>query len=71
MKSRNPIAMKSSTQDKVEGTARHLAGKVEECTGKTVGCEKLESRGKSDQISGSAQKKIGEIKEKVFGTQKS
>jgi uncharacterized protein YjbJ (UPF0337 family) len=57
--------MKSSTQDKAEGTAKDLKGKVKEGTGKLVGNERLEAEGRGDQAEGKAQKKVGDIK-KVF-----
>ena len=58
--------MKSSTQDKIEGSAKTLAGKIKEEAGKAVGNPRLEAKGDCDQIEGNAQKKVGEIK-KVFG----
>ncbi len=57
--------MKSSTQDKAEGTAKDLKGKVNEGAGRMVGNERLEAEGRADQIEGKAQKKVGDIK-KVF-----
>ena len=58
--------MKSSTNDKVEGTARNIAGTVKEAVGKATGNDRLKAEGKADQAEGRTQKKIGEIK-KVFG----
>jgi uncharacterized protein YjbJ (UPF0337 family) len=66
MQSQNPVGTKSGTQDKIEGTAKNLAGKVKEATGKTIGNPRLEAQGVSDQIAGNAQKKVGQIKQ-VFG----
>ena len=57
--------MKSSTQDKAEGTAKDLKGKVKEGAGRLVGNERLQADGRADQIEGKAQKKVGDIK-KVF-----
>lgn len=57
--------MKSSTQDKAEGTAKDLKGKVKEGAGRVVGNERLQAEGRADQIEGKAQKKVGDIK-KVF-----
>ena len=59
--------MKSSTQDKAEGTAKNIAGRVKEVTGKAVGNPRLKAEGKAEQVEGQTQKKIGEIK-KVLGT---
>lgn len=57
--------MKSSTQDKAEGTAKDLKGKVKEGAGKLVGNERLQAEGRADQVDGKVQKKVGDIK-KVF-----
>jgi uncharacterized protein YjbJ (UPF0337 family) len=57
--------MKSSTQDKAEGTARDLKGKVKEGAGKLAGNERLQAEGRADQVDGKVQKKVGDIK-KVF-----
>lgn len=53
--------MKSSTQNLAKGTAKTLAGKVKAATGKLVGNPRLEAAGKSDQVEGQVQKKIGQI----------
>jgi uncharacterized protein YjbJ (UPF0337 family) len=57
--------MKSSNQDKVEGTGKDLKGKIKEGAGKAVGNERLQAEGKADQAEGKVQKKIGDVK-KVF-----
>ena len=59
--------MKSSTNDKVEGTAKNIAGTFKEAAGKATGNDRLKSEGKVEQVEGQTQKKIGEIK-KVLGT---
>ena len=59
--------MKSSTQDKAEGTAKNIAGRVKEVTGKAVGNPRLQADGKAEKVEGQIQKKVGEIK-KVIGT---
>ena len=58
--------MKSGTQDKIEGTAKNLAGRVKEGAGKALGNPRLEAQGDCDQVKGNAQKKVGKIK-KAFG----
>jgi uncharacterized protein YjbJ (UPF0337 family) len=58
--------MDSSTKDKVEGTAREVAGKVKEETGKAIGNPDLQDRGTGEKIEGKVEKKIGDVK-KVFG----
>lgn len=57
--------MKSSNQDKAEGTGKDIKGKIKEGTGKAVGNERLEAKGKAEQAEGKAQKKVGDVK-KVF-----
>jgi len=58
--------MKSSTNDKLEGTAKDIAGNVKSVAGKATGNDRLEAAGKAEQVEGQTQKKIGEIK-KVLG----
>ncbi len=58
--------MKSGTRDKIEGTAKALAGRIKEGAGKAIGNPRLEAQGDRDQVAGNVQKKVGEIK-KVFG----
>jgi len=58
--------MKSSEQDKTEGSAKDLKGKIKETAGDAVGNESLEAEGKADQVEGKVQKKAGDVK-KVFG----
>ena len=59
-------SMDSSTTDKGKGTAREIAGKVKEETGKAVGNPDLQDRGTTEKIAGKAERKIGDVK-KVFG----
>jgi uncharacterized protein YjbJ (UPF0337 family) len=59
--------MKSSTQDKAEGTAKHISGSVKEAAGKMVGNPRLQADGKAEKVEGRIQKKVGEIK-KVLGS---
>ena len=59
--------MKSSTNDKVEGAAKNIAGTVKEVAGNATGNDRLKAEGKAEQVEGQTQKKIGEIK-KVLGT---
>lgn len=58
--------MKSSNQDKVEGTGKDIKGKIKEGVGKAVGNERLQAEGQVDQAEGAVQKKAGDVK-KVFG----
>jgi len=57
--------MKSSTQDKAEGTMKDLKGKVKEGVGKATDDPNLRDEGTLDQAEGKIQKKAGDVK-KVF-----
>jgi uncharacterized protein YjbJ (UPF0337 family) len=57
--------MKDSTHDKVEGTAKDLKGKAKETAGNITKDPNLRDSGRSDQVEGKVQKKIGDV-EKVF-----
>lgn len=57
--------MKPSTQDKAEGHAKNVKGKVKEAAGQMTGNRNLESEGRADQAEGKVQKKVGDVK-KVF-----
>lgn len=58
--------MKSSTQDRVEGSTRNIKGKAKEAAGDLADNPRLAREGRADQVEGQVQKKTGEIK-KVFG----
>ena len=57
--------MKSSNQDKAEGTMKDLKGKVKEGVGDATDNPALRDEGQVDQAEGKIQKKAGDIK-KVF-----
>jgi uncharacterized protein YjbJ (UPF0337 family) len=57
--------MKSSNQDKAEGTAKEAMGKVKEKTGEVIGNPNLRDRGTAEKVEGKVQKKVGDVK-KVF-----
>lgn len=59
--------VKSSTQDKIEGTAREAVGKFKVIAAKVTGNPRLEAEGHIDQVVGGAQKKVGEIKKVIGG----
>jgi uncharacterized protein YjbJ (UPF0337 family) len=58
--------MKSSKQDKAEGTYHQVKGKLKEIAGKLSDNPKLEAEGTGEKIAGKVQEKIGEVK-KVLG----
>lgn len=57
--------MKSSTEDKVEGTVNELKGKLKETVGVATDRPDLEAEGAADRVDGKVQKKVGDVK-KVF-----
>ena len=57
--------MNPSTKDQIAGSVNEVKGKVKEKTGHLVGNERLEDEGRSQNLSGKVQKKVGQI-EKVF-----
>ena len=58
--------MKSSTQDKAEGTFHEVKGKIKEVAGELSDNPELEAEGTGEKIAGKVQEKIGEVK-KVLG----
>jgi uncharacterized protein YjbJ (UPF0337 family) len=58
--------MKSSTKDKVEGTAKEATGKLKEKVGEAIGDPGIRDRGTTEKAGGKVQRKVGEVK-KVFG----
>ena len=62
MQNAHSFEVKSGTQDKIEGAAKEVVGKFKVIAAKAVGNPRLEAEGKIEQVAGSAQKKIGDIK---------
>ncbi len=58
--------MNSSSEDRIEGTAKEVVGKIKEETGKAIGNPDLEARGTAENVEGKVENKIGDVK-KVFG----
>jgi len=58
--------MKSSTRDEAEGKLHQVKGKIKEIAGKMSMNPDLEAEGQDENLSGKAQKKIGQVK-KVVG----
>lgn len=58
--------MKSSTTDKVEGTAKEATGKLKEKVGEAIGDPGIRDRGTTEKAGGKVQRKVGDVK-KVFG----
>jgi uncharacterized protein YjbJ (UPF0337 family) len=58
--------MKSSIRDRAEGVGRQAKGKAKEIAGRASNNPDLEGEGMGEQIAGTAQRKVGQVK-KVFG----
>jgi uncharacterized protein YjbJ (UPF0337 family) len=52
-------------KDQVKGRVDEAEGKVKEMAGKLVGNEKLEAKGRIQQVVGKAQAKFGDVKKAV------
>jgi uncharacterized protein YjbJ (UPF0337 family) len=50
-------------KDQVKGTAKDVAGKVQEGVGKAVGSKEQEAKGLGKQVEGKVQKGIGDVKD--------
>ena len=57
--------MNPSTNDQIEGGLHEAKGKVKETVGRAINNPDLEAEGKSENLAGKIQKKVGQI-EKVF-----
>lgn len=57
-------------KDQVKGTAKDMAGKVQEEVGKLVGSKEQQAKGLGKQISGNAQKIYGDAKEVIKDSNK-
>ena len=55
----------SLNKDQTKGRAKEVAGKIKEVTGKLVGDEALEAKGKVQGIIGKAQARYGDVKQGV------
>jgi uncharacterized protein YjbJ (UPF0337 family) len=58
--------MKSSRQDRAEGTFHKVRGKVKEIAGILSDNRKLEAEGSDEKTAGKVQRKVGQVK-KVLG----
>lgn len=50
-------------KDQIKGTAKDIAGKVQETAGELVGSKEQEAKGLARQVEGKVQKNIGDAKE--------
>ncbi len=52
-------------KDQVKGTAKNVAGKVQEEAGKLVGSKEQQAKGVAKQVAGKTQNGVGDVKEAV------
>lgn len=52
-------------KDQVKGTAKDIAGKIQEGAGELTGDKEQEAKGLAKQVEGKTQKKVGDAKEAV------
>lgn len=52
-------------EDRIEGAAKNVGGKIKEGFGKLVGDTKIETEGKADQVEGKVQNTWGGAKDAV------
>lgn len=52
-------------KDKVQGKAKEIKGKAEQVVGKATGSEKMQDRGKADEVKGKVRGKVADIKNAV------
>jgi uncharacterized protein YjbJ (UPF0337 family) len=52
-------------KDQVKGTAKDVAGKVQEEAGKLTGSKEQQAKGLSKQVEGKTQKSVGDVKEAI------
>ena len=50
-------------KDHVKGTAKDIAGKIQEKTGELTGSEKQQVKGLKKQVEGKIQKGVGDVKD--------
>jgi len=51
--------------DRVEGAAKNIGGKIKEGVGKMTGDTKLQAEGKADQVEGKVQNTVGGVKDSL------
>lgn len=52
-------------QDRIEGAAKNIGGKIKEGAGKLTGDAKLQAEGKADQVEGKTQNAVGGLKDSL------
>lgn len=53
--------------DRIEGAAKNMGGKIKEGVGNVTGDEKLKAEGRAEQVEGKVQNTVGGIKDALRG----
>jgi uncharacterized protein YjbJ (UPF0337 family) len=61
------VKERTMNNDQIKGTAKDIAGKVQEGVGKAIDSKEQQARGLEKQVEGQAQKTLGGAKEIVRG----
>jgi uncharacterized protein YjbJ (UPF0337 family) len=51
--------------DRIEGAAKNIGGKIKEGVGKMTGDTKMQADGKADQVEGKVQNTVGGVKDSI------
>ena len=51
--------------DRIEGAAKNIGGKIKEGVGKVTGDEKLKAEGRAEQVEGKVQNTVGGVKDSL------
>lgn len=51
--------------DRIEGAAKNIGGKIKEGVGKVTGDTKMQAEGKADQVEGKVQNTVGGVKDSL------
>lgn len=54
-----------ANEDQTKGKAKDIGGKLKEETGDAINNEDMKREGQADQAEGKAQKKVGDVKDKL------
>lgn len=57
-------------KDQVKGTAKHVAGKVQQKAGELTGSTEQQAKGLKKQVEGGVQRDYGDLKEDIKDTRK-
>lgn len=65
MHRQEPSRMSKMSKNRIEGAAKEVVGGAKQAVGKAVGDKSLETKGAIEKATGSAQKEVGKIQDKL------